>query len=60
MSRSRPATVRCQIPDSLWAELRHAAVERRVTVKYLVLEALAGKGYEVDLSAIPEDGRRNR
>jgi hypothetical protein len=29
-------------------------------VKYLVLEALAAKGYNVDLSAVPEDGRRIR
>ena len=36
------------------------AIKRRVTVKFLVLEALAAKGYDVDLDAIPEDGRRLR
>jgi hypothetical protein len=37
-----------------------AALKRRVTVKFLVLEALAAKGYAIDLDAIPEDGRRLR
>ena len=39
---------------------RQEALNRRVTVRYLVLEALAAKGYRVDLEAIPEDGRRIR
>ncbi|MGE7157534.1 hypothetical protein ACQKJ1_27955 [Methylorubrum rhodesianum] len=48
------------MPEAVWTELRQAALNRRVTVKYLVLEALAAKGYKVDLNAVPEDGRRNR
>jgi len=31
-----------------------------VTVKYLFLEALAAKGYPVNLAQQPEDGRRVR
>ena len=33
---------------------------RSVTVKYLVMEALAAKGYNIDLSQVAEDGRRLR
>lgn len=49
-----------EVPDEVWVALRQEALNRRVTVKYLVMEALAAKGYSVDLSAIPEDGRRLR
>lgn len=56
----RMATLKVAIPDEIWNALRHEALNRRVTVKYLVLEALAAKGYDVDLSKIAEDGRRLR
>jgi hypothetical protein len=56
----KPAALKFDVPDELWDDLRMAAIRRRVTVKYLVLEALEAKGYAVDLSAIPEDGRRLR
>jgi len=56
----RMATLKVAIPDETWNALRHEALNRRVTVKYLVMEALAAKGYEVDLSKIAEDGRRLR
>ena len=49
-----------EVPDLVWTALRQEALNRRVTVKYLVLEALAAKGYNVDLAAVPEDGRRLR
>jgi len=48
------------VPDEVWTALRQEALNRRVTVKYLVLEALAANSYSVDLSAVPEDGRRTR
>jgi hypothetical protein len=56
----RSSALKFDVPDELWTALRREALDRRVTVKYLVLEALAEKGYAVDLSAIPEDGRRLR
>ncbi len=56
----RMATLKVAMPDKIWDALRHEALNRRVTVKYLVLEALAAKGYEVDLSTVAEDGRRLR
>lgn len=49
-----------EVPDEVWTALRQEALNRRVTVKYLVLEALAAKGYNVDLATVPEDGRRLR
>ena len=56
----KDAALKIAVPDDLWNELRLQALKRRVTVKFLVLEALAEKGYTVDLAAIPEDGRRIR
>lgn len=58
-TRRAPA-LKFDVPDELWDDLRLQALRRRVTVKYLVLEALAAKGYPVDLAAVPEDGRRIR
>ncbi len=54
------AALKFEVPDEVWTALRQEALNRRVTVKYLVLEALAAKGYNVDLSVVPEDGRRVR
>ena len=56
----RSPSLKFDIPDDLWDALRIAAVQRRVTLKYLVFEALANQGYNIDMSAIPEDGRRER
>lgn len=56
----RGPALKFDVPETVWEELRLAALKRRVTVKFLVLEALAAKGYDVDLTAIPEDGRRLR
>ena len=53
--------LKCDVGDELFEELRVAAVRRRVTVKYLLVEALATHGYShADLNAIPKDGRRDR
>ena len=53
--------LKCDVGDDLFEELRIAAVRRRVTVKYLLVEALAAQGYaHADLSATPRDGRRDR
>lgn len=57
---TKSASLKFEVPEAVWTELRQEALNRRVTVKYLVLEALAAKGYKVDLNAVPEDGRRNR
>jgi hypothetical protein len=57
---AKGAALKFEVPDEVWIALRQEALNRRVTVKYLVLEALAAKGYNVDLSAVPEDGRRIR
>jgi hypothetical protein len=57
---AKEAALKFEVPDEVWVALRQEALNRRVTVKYLVLEALAAKGYKVDISAVPEDGRRIR
>ncbi len=57
---AKGTALKFEVPDEVWIALRQEALNRRVTVKYLVLEALAAKGYNVDLTAVPEDGRRIR
>ncbi|GGL35857.1 hypothetical protein [Caulobacter rhizosphaerae] len=56
----RETSLKFVIDDALSTALKLDAVRRRVTVKYLVLEALAEKGYPVDLANLHEDGRRLR
>ena len=60
IAQVKGSALKFEVPDEVWMALRQEALNRRVTVKYLVLEALAAKGYNVDLSAVPEDGRRIR
>ena len=59
-TQERMATLKVAMPDEIWNALRHVALNRRVTVKYLVMEALAAKGYDIDLAKVAEDGRRLR
>ena len=54
------ASLKFDVPGDLWTALKIEAAQRRVTVKFLVLEALSKQGYAVDLDAVPEDGRRLR
>lgn len=56
----RLPSLRVEITHELWDALRMRALQRRVTVKYLVYEALAAQGFDIDLNDIPEDGRRRR
>ncbi|NGM38600.1 hypothetical protein G4G93_32695 [Methylobacterium sp. DB0501] len=53
--------LRLEVPDLIWLALKMESAKRKVSVKYLVIEALAAKGYAegLDLSLVPEDGRRN-
>lgn len=54
------SSLKFDVPSDLWTTLKINAAQRRVTVRYLVLEALSKHGYDIDLEAIPEDGRRQR
>jgi len=54
------ASLKIEVPEKLWTSLKLEAVRRRVTVRFLILEALARQGYEVDLAEVPQDGRRLR
>ncbi len=56
----RSTSIKFEIDDALSTALKFEAVRRRVTVKYLILEALAAKNFPVDLANQPEDGRRVR
>lgn len=54
------APLKFDIDRELSNFLKMEAVRRGATVKFLILEALAGKGYPVDMANTPEDGRRPR
>ncbi|WP_165191661.1 hypothetical protein [Caulobacter soli] len=56
----RGTSIKFEIDDALSMALKFEAVRRRVTVKYLILEALAAKDFPVDLANLPQDGRRVR
>lgn len=56
----RSVSLKFEIDDALSTALKFEAVRRRVTVKYLILEALAAKDFPVDLANLPQDGRRVR
>ncbi|BAQ50385.1 hypothetical protein [Methylobacterium aquaticum] len=59
MGKGAPVNpLRLEVPKAVWLELKMEAAKREVSVKFLVLEALAAKGYSVDLDEVPEDGRR--
>jgi hypothetical protein len=53
-------TLQLVIPDYLFEQLHMTAARRRVTKKYLVLQALMKDGYEIAPEDLDEDGRRNR
>jgi len=48
------------VPEYLFDELGLQAVKRRVTKRYLILEALTKAGFEVQPQDLEEDGRRRR
>jgi hypothetical protein len=48
------------VPDYLFDELGMQAVKRRVTKRYLILEALAKSGFAIEPQDLDEDGRRRR
>lgn len=56
----RAPSLRIEVTNALWDALRLEALKRRVTVKYLVYEALAAQGFDIDLAEVPEDGRRRK
>jgi len=56
----RATSIKFEIDEELSTALKYEALRRRVTVKYLILEALAAKNFPVDLANLPADGRRVR
>jgi hypothetical protein len=60
-TRRAPArSIQLVVPDYLFEELGMRAVRRRVTKRFLILEALAACGYQIEPADMEEDGRRRR
>ena len=57
-ARKRPLSL--EVPHYLARELKIKAATEAVTVRYLILSALASAGYRVDDDELEEDGRRLR
>ncbi len=58
--RTAVRSIQLVVPDYLFEELGVKAVKRRVTKRFLILEALAASGYCVEPDDMEEDGRRRR
>ncbi|MEO1650472.1 MAG: hypothetical protein AAFR60_05745 [Pseudomonadota bacterium] len=58
MPRKRPMSL--EVPDYLARELKVKAAAEAVTVRYLILNALAASDYRIDDDELEEDGRRLR
>jgi hypothetical protein len=58
--RAATRSIQLVVPDYLFEELGVKAVQRRVTKRFLILEALAAGGYCVEPDDMEEDGRRRR
>ena len=48
------------LPEYLFDELGLQAAKRRVTKRYLILEAMVNAGYVIESQDLEEDGRRRR
>jgi hypothetical protein len=58
--RTATRSIQLVVPEYLFEEMGVKAVRRRVTKRFLILEALAAAGYRVEPSDMDEDGRRRR
>lgn len=58
--RTATRTIQLVVPDYLFEEMGLKAVRRRVTKRFLILEALAAAGYRIEPRDMEEDGRRRR
>lgn len=59
-ARAATPSIQLVVPDYLFEEMGVKAVRRRVTKRFLILEALAAAGYRVEADDMEEDGRRRR
>jgi hypothetical protein len=58
--RATSRSIQLIVPDYLFEEMGVKAVRRRVTKRFLILEALAAAGFHVQPNDMEEDGRRRR
>lgn len=58
--RATSRSIQLIVPDYLFEEMGVKAVRRRVTKRFLILEALAAAGFHVAPDDLEEDGRRRR
>jgi hypothetical protein len=59
-ARTPTRSIQLVVPGYLFEELGARAVRRRVTRRFLILEALAAAGYRVEPADLEEDGGHPR
>lgn len=60
MGQTEPDTMPLSLPGYLMEQVRTEAFMRKVTKKFVIMEALAARGFFIDEEDMREDGRRDR
>ena len=60
MPRTQMQSVKIEIPDYLYTELRIRSAHRRTTIKHVIMHSLKLEGFEIRDADMIEDGRRDR
>jgi hypothetical protein len=58
--RTQMQSVKIEIPDYVYTELRVRAAHRRTTIKHVIMTSLRLEGFEIRDADMIEDGRRDR
>lgn len=58
--RTQMQSVKIEIPDYVYTELRVRAAHRRTTIKHVIMTSLRLEGFEIREADMIEDGRRDR
>lgn len=58
--RTQMQSVKIEIPDYLYTELRVRSAHRRTTIKHVIMHSLKLEGFEIRDADMIEDGRRDR
>lgn len=58
--RSQMRSVKIEIPNYVWTELKIRAAHRGTTIKHVIMTSLLAEGFEIRQVDMIEDGRRDR
>ena len=58
--RSRMKSLKIELPDYAWIELKKRTAEDMVSLRFFIMDALRAKGISINPADMIEDGRRFR